>query len=76
MAEDPHQLHNLAGTEKFAATKSRLAKRLDAFLKDQADPRMRGETPWDTYPFSDKRIFKYTKWRSEGFPTGLPRQHP
>ena len=49
--------------------KTRFAKRLNSFLKEQDDPRMRAETPWDTYPFSDKRILRNPKWRNEGSPT-------
>ena len=40
-----------------------------AFLKEQDDPRMRVETPWDTYPFFDKRISRNPNRGNEGFPT-------
>jgi hypothetical protein len=69
MVDDPQQLRNLANIGKVAATKPRLDKRVNAFLEEQDDPRMQAETPWDTYPFSDKRISRNHNWRNESFST-------
>ncbi len=69
MAADPHQLRNLAADPKHAEVKEQLEARMKAFLSEQGDQRMRGESPWDDYPFTDQRIFKHPDWRTGGFPT-------
>ena len=51
MEKDPDQMHNLAKDPEFAAEKARLAYRLLRYLNLHNDPRMRGENPWDNYPF-------------------------
>ena len=66
MEADPHQLHNLAGEEKFAKAMSSLRKKMENHLRATGDPRMRGESPWDHYDFTDKRIFRNPRWREEG----------
>ena len=66
MEADPHQLHNLAGEEKFAQVMSSLRKKMENHLRATGDPRMRGESPWDHYNFTDKRIFRNPRWREEG----------
>jgi len=72
MQADPHQLRNLAEVEAHAAIKRELRARLQEFLKRQGDPRQRGETPWDEYPFTDQRIFQNPNWRTDGFASPLP----
>ena len=63
MDKDPEQLNNLAAVPAFAGT----LNRMEAFLKEQGDPRMEGRSPWDHYPFTDGRIFKSPNWEKEGF---------
>lgn len=74
MEKDPDQLHNLALDPKLAATKEELAKRMKAYLKQYGDPRQEGKAPWDTYPFSDPRIFRHPNWKTEGLPSPLPKR--
>ena len=71
--DDPDQLHNLALDPKHAETKKKLAERLASLLKTYRDPRQSGKALWDTYPFTDQRIFKHPRWRTEGFPSKLPK---
>lgn len=42
LANDPHQIRNLAGEEKFATVKEGLRKKLMAELKKHGDPRLKG----------------------------------
>lgn len=50
MEADPWQLQNLAAEPGHAATKRQLRERLQRHLRETADPRMRGENPFDYYP--------------------------
>lgn len=68
---DPHQIKNLADDPKFAAVKEKLRQQMENHLKATGDPRMKGESPWDTYEFTSKRIFNNPRWREEGI--GHPR---
>ena len=70
MEADPHQLRNLAGEAKFEEMKSALREKMEAHLRATGDPRMRGESPWDHYEFTDRRIFRNPRWREEGL--GVP----
>ena len=70
MKRDPHQLRNLAEEEKFAEVKSSLRQKMEDYLRATDDPRMQGQSPWDGYDFTDKRIFGNPRWREEGL--GLP----
>jgi len=49
--KDPDQLHNLAGDPQYQKLKDELRQRLERTLTETADPRMRGEAPWDGYPY-------------------------
>ena len=71
MTVDPGQLRNLASSPASQSTLRQLRERLDAFLDEQEDPRQQGMVPWDTYPFTDQRIFRSPSWRTEGFPSKL-----
>lgn len=72
MEADPHQLHNLAGEEQYAQVMSSLRKKMENHLRATGDPRMRGESPWDHYDFTDKRIFRNPRWREEGLGIARP----
>jgi len=50
MKADPWQMRNLAAEPGHAATKRQLQERLEEYLRETADPRMRGENPFDYYP--------------------------
>ena len=71
MESDPHQLNNLAGDAGHSEIKAKLVNQMEQFLREKEAPRMAGESPWDTYPFSDKRIFANPNWAKEGFPLKL-----
>lgn len=48
-ANDPHQLHNLAGDNKYKDVKKQLEKQLVTYLKQTGDPReTNGRIIWDT----------------------------
>jgi uncharacterized sulfatase len=66
MKQDPHQLNNLAAEEKFAGVKLSLRRKMEDYLRATGDPRMKGQSPWDHYEFTDKRIFGNPRWRKEG----------
>ena len=70
LEKDPHQLHNLAGQKKYAAVMLELRHRMEVYLRETGDPRMRGETPWDEYPFfGGREIYENPEWRTEGKPS-------
>ncbi len=48
---DPHQITNLSDSPEHAETKAQLWARLDAYLTETGDPRLRGEDPWQAYPY-------------------------
>lgn len=71
--KDPHQLRNIAADPAMAEVKQQLIWRLNAYLQAHDDPRQRGATPWDEYPFiSAWRLLKNPKWKVEGMPSPLP----
>ncbi len=71
--KDPHQLRNIAADPATAEVKQQLIWRLNAYLQAHDDPRQRGATPWDEYPFiSAWRLLKNPKWKVEGMPSPLP----
>ncbi len=49
--KDPAQMNNLAAEPAYAKAKERLAKRMEEYQKRTGDPRVKGESPWDDYPF-------------------------
>lgn len=73
MNADPHQLTNLAYDEKMAEVKDRLARKMKTYLIKTGDPRMDGKSPWDSYPFTDKRIFENPNWQTEGKALQIPK---
>lgn len=48
---DPYQLNNLASEEKYVELSKALKAELFAYLKETNDPRIKGESPWDNYPY-------------------------
>ncbi|WP_111708239.1 sulfatase family protein [Lutibacter citreus] len=49
--EDAYNLRNLASEEKYAELCKDLKAELFEYLKETGDPRMKGESPWDNYPY-------------------------
>ena len=71
--DDPHQLRNIAADPDMAEVKQRLIWRLNAYLQAHDDPRQRGATPWDEYPFIGTwPLLKNPNWKVEGMPAPLP----
>lgn len=50
-AADPGQVQNLADDPAYAEKKAELSAKLDEYLAATDDPRSRGESPWDDYPY-------------------------
>ena len=50
-ADDLGQVNNLADDPAHAKAKADMARRLDEYLAATDDPRSRGESPWDDYPY-------------------------
>lgn len=48
---DPAQMKNLAEDPKYAEIKKQLIEMLDKDLLESGDPRAKGLSPWDAYPF-------------------------
>jgi N-sulfoglucosamine sulfohydrolase len=72
LEKDPHQLHNLAEDKGYATEMLKLRQRMEMYLRDTGDPRMRGESPWDEYPFfGGEAIYENPAWRTEGRPSPL-----
>ncbi len=71
MYADPGQLKNLAALPEYASIVANLREQLETYLESEEDPRQKGVTPWDTYGFTDPRIFRNPNWRTEGFPAPL-----
>ncbi len=72
MREDPHQLRNVAGDPAMTAVRQELQWRLNAYLQAHDDPRQRGATPWDAYPFTSSwRLLQNPNWKLEGMPSPL-----
>ena len=70
--DDPHQLRNIAAEARLSEVKQRLIWRLNAYLQKHDDPRQRGETPWDTYPFIGTwPLLQNPDWKVEGMPAPL-----
>jgi N-sulfoglucosamine sulfohydrolase len=61
--EDPDQLRNLAADPQYAQVKARLSARLTQRLTETGDPRMRGEAPWDDYPYYFQDYWKKARAR-------------
>ena len=50
MKADPWQLKNLADDPAYAEIKADLKRRMEHYLQESGDPRVRGRSPWDQYP--------------------------
>lgn len=50
LADDPHQIRNVAGDPAYAAARADLAARLDRILRDNADPRLANDA-FDAPPY-------------------------
>ncbi|MEM8889220.1 MAG: sulfatase, partial [Bacteroidota bacterium] len=50
--DDPFQLRNQAYQAEHQALKEELKQQLFEYLKATQDPRMKGISPWDNYPFA------------------------
>ena len=66
------QLRNLAASSEHRGVLEEMREGLNQALDSLQDPRRQGVNPWDTYPFTDQRIFGNPEWRREGFSTALP----
>lgn len=51
LERDPHEIHNLAADPASIATLAQLRERLNEYLSSTNDPRIRGEDPWQQYPY-------------------------
>ncbi len=73
MEKDPHQLHNIADDPSMTEAKQHLIWQLNAYLQQHDDPRQRGATPWDDYPFTTRQVLDNPNWKIEGMPSPLPQ---
>jgi len=71
MENDPDQLHNIAADPQYMESKQLLQWQLEEYLRGHDDPRMRGESPWDSYAFTTY-VFDNPSWKTEGVPSPLP----
>jgi uncharacterized sulfatase len=56
---DTDQVNNLSGDPAYASVLADLRRRLMDYLEKTNDPRSRGESPWDDYPFYlDERRYR------------------
>jgi uncharacterized sulfatase len=51
IASDPGQVNNLAENPDYADIKSKLRADLESYLAETNDPRSKGQSPWDRYPY-------------------------
>ena len=51
LRKDRWQMTNVAGEKAYAKDLAKLAKKLEAYLKETGDPRMEGNDPWQKYPY-------------------------
>jgi uncharacterized sulfatase len=49
--KDPYNLHNLASDKKYLELCKELEAELFQYLTETGDPRMKGNSPWDNYPY-------------------------
>ena len=63
--KDPAQMNNLADDPAYTKVKERLRKRMEDYQKTTNDPRTRGESPWDDYPFYSGRKYLKGKYLEE-----------
>ena len=65
MDKDPAQMNNLADNPEYAKVKERLGKQMEDYQRATGDPRIRGESPWDDYPFYAGRKYLKGKYLEE-----------
>ncbi len=51
LKKDPEQIDNRAGDPAYKQNLSTLRTKLEAYLKETADPRIEGRDPWQQYPY-------------------------
>lgn len=73
LTNDPEELRNVADSPEFQEVKEQLRSRLQAYLKATDDPRQRGDTPWEGFPFFSGNIYKSPNWRESGIEVQLPK---
>jgi hypothetical protein len=55
LAQDPHQINNVAAQPAYAAALAQLRTRVDRWMRDTADPRTDPTYDgWDTFPYYGK----------------------
>ena len=70
---DPDQLRNIAADPALTEIKQTLLWQLNEYLRKHDDPRQRGATHWDTYPFTNPwRLLENPNWKLEGIASPLP----
>ena len=57
---DPGQLNNLASDPAFADVRAELAQRLQDYLNATNDPRIRGDVPWEAFPWDSNDWPRWT----------------
>jgi N-sulfoglucosamine sulfohydrolase len=63
VAEDPHNMKNLAADPKFAETKRKLRERMEERLRGEGDPRMLGHADFfDTIEYTAPKTHSYAEW--------------
>jgi N-sulfoglucosamine sulfohydrolase len=63
--KDPPQMKNLADDPAYTEVKQRLRKQMEEYQKATGDPRARGESPWDDYPFYNGKKYLKGKYLKE-----------
>jgi len=63
--KDPAQMNNLADNPAYTKVKEHLRKQMEDYQKTTVDPRARGESPWDDYPFYSGRKYLKGKYLEE-----------
>jgi uncharacterized sulfatase len=63
--KDPAQMNNLADDPQYTEAKESLCKRMEEYQKKTADPRIKGESPWDDYPFYAGKQYLRGKYLEE-----------
>ena len=73
LRKDPDQLRNIASDPALTEIKQNLVWRLNEYLQEHDDPRQRGASHWDSYPFTNPwRLLQNPRWKIEGIASPLP----
>ena len=59
--KDPYQLKNLAENPELSRLKKDLRSKMKKYQEITKDPRLKGEAPWDDYPFFRQGKLEYLK---------------